>query len=71
LKVERRDNSVLISHNGITIFANLLQDGSYTLKVTKRLHDVDGNETWITVGNMTVPKNAFYEFVDLLGDLAK
>jgi hypothetical protein len=66
MKIEKRGNSVFISHSGLTIFLNRTKEG-YTIKSTERLQNGD----WRESGFMRVSSEDFKKFADLIGELAR
>jgi hypothetical protein len=76
LKVERRDNSVFISHSNLTIFANKFQDKAthetfYNIRVHKA-EDEQGHalvKVWKPVGMMDVAAKDFQNWAELLLEL--
>jgi hypothetical protein len=71
MKVEHRANCCFISHSGLTVFADQFSNEIYRLKVTKRVHDIDGKEFWLTVGEMEVSKVDFRKWIDFLGVISQ
>jgi hypothetical protein len=71
MKVEKRADSVFIAHGGVAIFADRVKNEAYHVRVNRRVHDIDGKETWVTVGEMDVPRVDFQKWAELLGALAQ
>lgn len=66
MKIEKRDNSVFVSHEGLTVFFNRYREGS-TVRVTTR----DQQDVWHEAGKMNLSNDDLKRFADLLGDLAR
>lgn len=76
MKIERRDYTVFIAHNGLTLFFNRYVDKEtkkpfFFIRANKGLHGVEGTEitSWITVGEMRVEPEDLKKLVELLGGL--
>lgn len=63
VKVEKRDQSCFISHNGLTLFFNKQAVG-YQIRVQKR-----EGEQWRLVGEMQVEKPAYVELMKVMKEL--
>ena len=57
MKIEKRGESVFISHNGLTVFFNKQKEG-YTIKATERLQD----GSWRTAGEMSITSEEWARF---------
>lgn len=68
MKVERRGNSVFISHNGLTLFFNRY-GSEYSIKATTRESSNPMAEKWLAAGKMRVDRAAFDKLVELLTEL--
>lgn len=78
MKVERRENTVFIAHNGAAIFVNRVKDPKdptkhlFTIRVNKGLHGTDGSITsWITVAEMEVEPLVLKDLLEKIGGLTK
>jgi hypothetical protein len=76
LKVEKRGNSVFISHNDLTIFVNKFQDKeTHQAFFNVRVHKAEKqngnglNKVWKPVGMMDVEAEDFMQFVEFLAEL--
>jgi len=68
LKVEKRGDSVFISHNGLTVFFNRFKDG-YGIKATYREASNPLADKWLEAGKMSVDVADFDLLVKLLREL--
>jgi len=66
MRIEKRGDSVFVSHNGLTVFLNRTREG-YSVKATERLESGD----WREAGFMRVKAEDFKRFAALLGELTK
>jgi hypothetical protein len=66
MKIEKRGNSVFISHSGLTVFCNKIREG-FTIKATERLE----NGSWREAGFMKVQAEDFRIFFRFLEELAE
>jgi hypothetical protein len=68
VKIERRENSVFVSHNGLTVFFNRFKDG-YGIKTTYREQSNPLADKWLVAGKMSVNNTDYDRLVKLLGEL--
>ena len=73
MKLEKRDNSVFISHGGLTVFFNALRNREtgekfYSISVNKAEGEPE-NRTWTKTGNMTVNPDVFADLTLKLASL--
>ena len=66
MKIEKRDNTVFVSHEGLTVFFNRYKEGS-TVRVTTR----DDKDVWHEAGKMNLSNVDLKRFAEMLGDLAR
>lgn len=65
MKLEKRENTVFVSHGGLTVFFNALKNREtgekfYSINVNQNTGD-RANSKWETVGQMTVNPDLFNE----------
>lgn len=76
MKIEKRDNSVFIAHNGAAIFFNKMANGDYIIRVNKGVYglvddpraDLNKPTMWLTMAEITVTKDEFQNLYKLLGE---
>ncbi len=66
MKIEKRDNSVFVSHNGLTILANKTREG-YSLKTTEMVESSCAR--WVTAELMELTTEDFRKWLSLLAQL--
>ena len=66
MKIEKRDNSVFISHEGLTVFFNRYREGS-TVRVTSR----GAGDVWSEAAKMNLSTEDLKRFAGLLGELTR
>lgn len=78
MKIERRDYTVFMAHEGVSIFFNRYLDPKtrrpfFMVRVNKGLHGVEGNviTQWITITDMRVEQEQLKDFLGKLEELVK
>lgn len=67
-KVEKRGNSVFISHDGLTVFFNRY-GSEYGIKATYRETNNPMADKWLEAGRMSVDRESMDKLVKLLAEL--
>ena len=66
MKIEKRGDSVFISHDGLTVFVNKTREG-YSVKATERLEDGG----WRVSGFMRISQQDLQQFIYYLRELIR